>query len=112
GTSSGRGVATCSGMVPDAWIRRACGECVRGDSMSRIGIIAAMERELHPLIGHSQAGHSQTKGWKRTSLIVEGHDVQCFENGDTVAAISGMGSKRAEATARAVVKKYQPEILI
>jgi adenosylhomocysteine nucleosidase len=75
--------------------------------MSRIGIIAAMERELHPLIAHSQM-----KGWKRTSLLVEGHDVQCFENGDTVAAISGMGSKRAEATARAVVKKYQPEILI
>jgi adenosylhomocysteine nucleosidase len=70
--------------------------------MNRIAIIAAMERELHPLV----------KNWKRTSLPVNGHDVQCFENGDTVAIISGMGSKRADATARAVVAKYQPEILV
>lgn len=75
--------------------------------MSKIAIIAAMERELHPLIVHSSI-----KGWKRTSLTVAGHDVPCFENGDTVAVISGMGSKRAEAAARAVVEKYHPEILI
>ncbi len=75
--------------------------------MSRIAIIAAMERELHPLIVHSPR-----KDWKRSSLTVDGHDIQCFENGDTIAVISGMGIKRAEATARAVVKKYQPEILI
>jgi len=70
--------------------------------MSKVAIIAAMERELHPLI----------KDWKRTSLTVDGREVQCFESGDTIAAISGMGSRRAEATARAVVGKYHPEILI
>jgi adenosylhomocysteine nucleosidase len=70
--------------------------------MSKVAIIAAMERELHPLI----------KDWKRTSLTVEGREILCFENGDTVAAISGMGSKRAEQTARAVLAKYHPEVLI
>jgi adenosylhomocysteine nucleosidase len=70
--------------------------------MSRIAIIAAMEREVHPLI----------KGWKRTSLTVAGQDIPCFEKGETVVAISGMGSKRAEATARAVLERYHPEILI
>ena len=70
--------------------------------MSRIAIIAAMERELHPLV----------KDWKQTSLAVSGHDVQCFQNGDTIAVISGMGIRMSEATARAVVAKYQPDILI
>jgi adenosylhomocysteine nucleosidase len=70
--------------------------------MSRIAIIAALERELHPLIQH----------WRPASLTADSHDIQCFDNGDTIAAISGMGTKRAEAAARAVVKKYQPEILI
>ncbi len=70
--------------------------------MSRIAIIAAMERELHPLV----------KDWKRTSLTVSGHDVQCFQNEDSIAVISGMGIRMSEATARAVVAKYHPETLI
>jgi adenosylhomocysteine nucleosidase len=70
--------------------------------MSRIAIIAALERELHPLV----------KDWKQTSLTVSGHDVQCFQNGDAIAVISGMGIRMSEAAARAVVAKYQPEILI
>ena len=81
-------------------------ECV-GDSMSRIGIIAAMERELHPLVAAGSRPVIRDRR-KRTSLLLRA-DVQCFA---VNLPDQRHRQQAAEATARAVVKKYQPEILI
>lgn len=70
--------------------------------MSRIALIAAMERELAPLV----------KGWARTLLKVGGRFLPCYENADLVAITGGIGVECAEATARAVIDKYQPEMLV
>jgi adenosylhomocysteine nucleosidase len=68
----------------------------------RVAIVAAMERELKPLI----------HDWPLNILTVGGKPLVCYAKGDTVAVISGMGSKRAEQAARAVVERYQPQILV
>jgi adenosylhomocysteine nucleosidase len=70
--------------------------------MRRIALIAAMERELAPFV----------KGWARTLLKVGGRFRPCYENADLVAITGGIGVECAEATARAVIDKYQPEMLV
>jgi adenosylhomocysteine nucleosidase len=71
-----------------------------------IGIITALERELHPLID-AKAG-----GWTRTDLARGSRSLICYESGDRVAVAGGIGCNQAEAAARAVVEKYRPRILI
>ena len=68
-----------------------------------IGIITALERELHPLV---EAG-----GWARTNLV-SSRSLTCYELGRRVVVAGGIGSKQAEAATRAVVEKYHPQILI
>jgi adenosylhomocysteine nucleosidase len=68
----------------------------------RIAIIAAMERELKPLV----------QDWAVNVLSVAGKTRICYEHGDTVVVFCGMGSQRAEQAARAVVEKYKPEVLV
>ncbi len=75
--------------------------------MSRIAIIAAMERELAPLV----------RGWKRSSLDCSGRAVSCFtsldsENQEMVAVAAGIGCTNAEQAANAVVAQYRPEMLV
>jgi adenosylhomocysteine nucleosidase len=69
-----------------------------------VGIIMALERELHPLV---EAG-----GWTRTDLACCSRSLPCYESGNRVAVAGGIGCKQAEAAARAVVEKYRPQILI
>jgi len=68
----------------------------------RVAIIAAMERELKPLI----------QGWALNILNVQGKTLLCYEQGDAVAVFCGMGTRRAEQAAQAVVERYQPQILV
>jgi adenosylhomocysteine nucleosidase len=70
--------------------------------MTRVGIIAALESELEPMV----------KGWSRTSLSVDGNIVTCYANGDIVAVAGGIGSKCAEAAANAIVKNFSPQMLV
>ena len=70
--------------------------------MSKIAIIAAMEREIAPLVG----------GWQRATLSSDRKEFSCFERDGIVAVVSGIGCKNAEQAARAVVAQYQPSILI
>ena len=70
--------------------------------MSRIAIIVALERELHPLV----------QGWTRSSFDRGGRIFSCFESGDLIAVAGGIGCRPAELAARAVVEKYQPQTLI
>lgn len=70
--------------------------------MSRIAIIAAMEREIAPLV----------RGWQRGALPSGEGKFMLFERDGAVAVVSGIGCKNAEQAARAVVNQHRPALLI
>ena len=70
--------------------------------MSRVAILVAMAREMLPLV----------RDWKQVRLAGKGKDFICYEQGDVLAVVAGIGCKRAEQAARAVVEKYRPEALV
>jgi adenosylhomocysteine nucleosidase len=70
--------------------------------MTRVAVIVAMERELHPLVD----------GWARKSFDHEGKAFDCFESGDCVALAGGIGCRCAEQAARAVMAVFHPQTLI
>jgi len=71
-------------------------------SMSKIAIIAAMEREIAPLV----------RGWQRGMLSSGEKKFVVFDCDGVVAVVSGIGCKNAEIAARAVVDQYRPALLI
>ena len=70
--------------------------------MSKVTIIAAMERELAPLV----------RGWKRGALSSAGKTFALFESDGALAVVAGIGRRNAEQAARAVVTQYRPALLI
>jgi adenosylhomocysteine nucleosidase len=70
--------------------------------MTRVAIIAALESELQPLV----------KAWKRSTLSVDGKAVTCHESEGAIAVAGGIGSRRAEAVAKAVVEAFRPQVLV
>ncbi len=70
--------------------------------MSRIVIIAAMEREMHPLV----------RGWQRGSINSGTRTFPAFEKNDRVVVISGIGRGNAEAATRAAIAQYRPAQLV
>jgi nucleoside phosphorylase len=70
--------------------------------MSRIAIIAAMERELAPLV----------RGWKKGVLASGDSKFTLYESVDVLAVVSGIGCKNAELAARAVVEQSHPSALM
>jgi adenosylhomocysteine nucleosidase len=68
----------------------------------RVVIIAALERELAPLVAD----------WELSTLQTSGRSLICYEGPGVVAVFSGIGCRRAEEAARAAVKKYTPQALI
>jgi adenosylhomocysteine nucleosidase len=66
--------------------------------MSRIAIIAAMEREVKPLI----------RGWKFRMLEHDGRWYRLFENGDAVLICGGVGAEAARRAAEAVIQEARP----
>ena len=70
--------------------------------MKRTVMIAAMEREVHPLV----------RAWPRAALSHRGRSFVAFESEDRAVVISGIGGKNAEHAARAAVARYQPATLI
>lgn len=70
--------------------------------MSRVVIIAAMEREVKPLV----------REWRRSSTSDGARNFQTFEKEERVVVISGIGRRHAEAAARAAVAQYRPEQLV
>ena len=70
--------------------------------MSKVAIIAAMERELAPLV----------RGWKRATLSSGERTFTLFESDGVLAVVAGMGCKNAEQAARAAVRQYRPSLLI
>ena len=70
--------------------------------MSGTAIIAAMERELAPLV----------RGWKRAELSSGGRKFALYESERVLAVISGIGSQNAATAARAVVETFHPAVLM
>jgi adenosylhomocysteine nucleosidase len=70
--------------------------------MSTIAIIAAMEREISPLV----------RGWQRVALSSSEKKFILFQRDDVLAVVSGIGCKNAELATRAVVAQYRPTLLI
>src|SRR6185437_10490992 len=70
--------------------------------MSKIAIIAAMEREIAPLVC----------GWQRGTLPSGERKFTCFERDSVVAVVCGIGCKNAELAARAVMDQHRPALLI
>lgn len=70
--------------------------------MSKVAIIAAMQRELAPLV----------RGWRRGVLSSGEKKFMLFERDGVIAVASGIGGKNAELAARAVVEQYRPSVLV
>jgi adenosylhomocysteine nucleosidase len=70
--------------------------------MSRIVVIAAMERELAPLV----------RGWKKSVVASNDKKFTAFESEGVLAVISGIGSQNAKLAARAVVEQFHPSVLM
>ena len=70
--------------------------------MPRIAIIAALERELWPLV----------KNWPATTIHHEGHDFTFYESDYAIAVCGGIGAESARRAAGAVIVRYSPALLI
>jgi len=70
--------------------------------MSSVGIIVALDRELHPLVDE----------WTRGTLPVDGKDLPCYGSGGLIAVAGGIGCKQAALAARAVMETYHPQMLV
>jgi len=69
--------------------------------MSRVAIVAALEREVRPL----------TKKWHVSEKEYEGRKFRFFENNETVLVCGGIGAEAARRSAQAVIALYQPKII-
>ena len=70
--------------------------------MSKVVIIAAMERELAPLV----------RDWKRAILSSVDKTFTLFESDGVLAVMAGIGCRNAQQAARAAAQQYRPELLI
>src|SRR5262245_41144709 len=69
---------------------------------ANIAVIAALERELHPLVDD----------WNSSPLPASGKTLRCYHAGGLIAVAGGIGCKQAELAAQAVMERYHPEILV
>lgn len=70
--------------------------------MKNIAIIAALERELHPLI----------KNWPATKAQHEGQEFTFYEGKHVTVVCGGIGPEAARRAAEAAISKYSPELLV
>jgi adenosylhomocysteine nucleosidase len=70
--------------------------------MTSIAIIAALDRELHPLVDE----------WNRSPLHSSGRTFSCYHSDGLIAVAGGIGCKQAELAARAVMENYHPQMLV
>jgi|SRR5271157_4600773 len=71
--------------------------------MSRVAIVAALEREVRPLI----------RKWRVNERRHEGRSFRFFENDkdDVVLVCGGMGAEAARRAAEAVIETYSPKMI-
>jgi adenosylhomocysteine nucleosidase len=70
--------------------------------MPKIAIIAALEREIHPLV----------KSLPATTVHHEGRDFTIYESAYAIAVCGGIGAEAARRAAEAIIVRYSPELLI
>ncbi len=66
--------------------------------MYRVGIVAAMEREVRPLV----------RRWRVAEKEYSGRSFRFFENGDSVLVCGGIGAGPARRAAEAMIALYAP----
>ncbi len=66
--------------------------------MSKLAIVAAMEREVRPLI----------RDWKVREIEHDGRCYRLFENGDAVLICGGIGAEAARRATEAVIQDTRP----
>src|ERR1700674_1591504 len=66
--------------------------------MSRIAIIAAMEREVAPLV----------RNWQVRTMDHGGRRYRLFETGEATLVCGGIGAEAARRTTEAVIREVQP----
>lgn len=67
----------------------------------RIAIVAALEREVRPLV----------KGWRLSDKQHDGRRFRFFENGSTVLVCGGIGAAAARRAAEAVITIFNPKVI-
>lgn len=70
--------------------------------MTAIAIIAALDRELAPLV----------RDWQGITFSHGGHNFRGHEHSGTVAVAGGIGRTAATIAAQAMIERYHPEMLI
>lgn len=81
------------------WAARSSG--FERTDMSRLAIVAALEREVHPLV----------KNWRIRDTEHEGRRFRFYEDSDAVVVCGGIGSQAARRAAEAVLALYSPGVL-
>ncbi len=69
--------------------------------MSRVAIVAALEREVRPLV----------KGWRVSQKEVDDRQFRFFEQGNFVVVCAGIGAEAARRAAEAVIASYAPAVI-
>lgn len=69
--------------------------------MSRVAIVAALEREVRPLVG----------SWRVNEKEFSGRRFRFFEQGDMVLVCGGIGAEAARRAAEAVIALYAPGVV-
>ena len=70
-------------------------------SSVKIAIVAALERELHPLVRH----------WRATVKEHAGRTFRFFEQAQLVVICGGIGAEPARRAAEAIIALYAPEVV-
>jgi adenosylhomocysteine nucleosidase len=69
--------------------------------MPRLAIVAALEREVRPLV----------KGWRVTDKEHDGRRFCFFENGEVVVVCGGIGAAASRRAAEAVISIFDPKVV-
>jgi adenosylhomocysteine nucleosidase len=68
----------------------------------KIGIVAALEREVWPLV----------KDWQTRTRAYEGRSYKIFEKAPVVLVCGGIGAEAARRAAEAIIGLYQPVLVV
>jgi adenosylhomocysteine nucleosidase len=69
--------------------------------MSRVAIVAALEREVRPIV----------RQWRVAEKVVDGRRFRFFEKDDFVLVCGGIGAEAARRAAEAVIAIYAPKVI-
>ena len=69
--------------------------------MSRVAIVAALEREVRPLV----------KSWRASEKEFSGRQFRFYEQGDVVLVCGGIGAEAARRAAEAVIAVFSPSVV-